>query len=185
MRLGAGVATLVADDKEAEMDGIVLVVYASKHGSTREVAEAVCGSLQAAGVRAHLRPAREVRDLEGYGAVVLGGSIYMGRWHRDAHAFLRRHAKALQERRLAVFALGPTAKGPIDYEGSLGQLRTALGKHEVSPALVEVFGGRIDPARLPFPLSRMPAEDTRDWDVIAAWAAALPEALEARSAAPV
>jgi menaquinone-dependent protoporphyrinogen oxidase len=167
------------------MDEIVLVAYASKHGSTREVAEAVCGSLQEAGQRAHLRPAGEVRDLDGYGAVVLGGSIYMGRWHRSAHAFLRRHERALAERPLAVFALGPTGKGPVDYAGSLGQLRAALAKHEVSPVLIEVFGGRIDPTRLPFPLSRLPAEDARDWDAIAAWTAALPAELGLRPLAPV
>lgn len=160
------------------MDGPVLVAYASKHGSTREVAEAVCSALQETGCRAHLRPAAEIRDLDGYRAVVLGGSIYMGRWHRSAHAFLRRHRGALAERPLAVFALGPTERGPIDFESARAQLDSALAKHDVKPVLVEVFGGRIDPGRLPFPLSKMPAEDARDWEVIAAWAEALPEALE-------
>jgi menaquinone-dependent protoporphyrinogen oxidase len=165
------------------MDGPVLVAYASKHGSTREVAEAICGALQAARCRAHLRPASEIRDLDGYGAVVLGGSIYMGRWHRSAHAFLRRHRRALAETPLAVFALGPTPRGPVDFDSARAQLDGALAKHDVEPVLVEVFGGRIDPERFVFPLSKMPAEDARDWEVIAAWAEALPEALE-RAPAP-
>jgi len=168
------------------MDGIVLVAYASRHGSTREVAEAVCESLQAEGMRAHLRPASEVRDLTGYGSVVLGGSLYVGRWHGSAHRFLRRHAGALEARPLAVFALGPIPKrGEEDWADSRRQLEAALRRHAVKPVLTEVFGGRIDPTHLVFPLSKIEAADARDWDAIAAWAASLPVALGARSSALV
>jgi len=48
-----------------------------------------------------------------------------------------------------------------------------------------VFGGRIEPARLPFPLSAMPAADARDWDAIRSWADALPAALEVHTPALV
>lgn len=167
------------------MDGIVLVAYASRHGSTREVAEAVCESLQEAGVRAHLRPVGEVRDLTGYGAVVLGGSLYVGRWHAGAHRFLRRHAAAFADRPLAVFALGPIPKRDEDWAESRRQLAGALRRHAVEPVLVEVFGGRIDPEQLPFPLSRLQAADTRDWDVISGWARSLPAALGANAPALV
>ena len=139
------------------MDGPVLVAYASNHGSTREVAEAICGALQRAGLRAHLRPAVEVRDLDGYDAVVLGAPIYMGRWHRHAHAFLRRHHGALADRPLAVFALGPTARRPEGVVDARAQLDAALARHDVEPVLVEVFGGRIDPSHLHFPFSKIPA----------------------------
>jgi menaquinone-dependent protoporphyrinogen oxidase len=57
------------------VDGVVLVAYASKHGSTREIAERICETIQSTGLRAHLRPAAGVDDLDGYGGVVLGGSI--------------------------------------------------------------------------------------------------------------
>ena len=168
------------------MDGAVLVAYASRRGSTREVAQAICVALKRRGVRAHLRPASEVRDLDGYGSVVLGGSLYVGRWHGSAHRFLRRHEEALRDRPLAVFALGPIPKrGAKDWEESRGQLEAALARHAVTPVLVEVFGGRIDPERLPFPLSKLPPEDARNWEAIADWADALPDALEARPAALV
>ena len=112
------------------MDGLVLVAYASNHGSTREIAEAISGSLEKAGLRAHLRPAIEVDDLDGYDAVVLGAPIYMGRWQRHAHAFLRRHRSALAERPLAVFALGPLHDDPKEWSEARAQLDTALARHE-------------------------------------------------------
>ena len=163
------------------MDGIVLVAYASKHGSTREVADAICESLHRAGLRAHLRPAADVDDLEGYGAVVLGAPIYMGRWHRHAHRFLRRHEKNLTDRPLAVFALGPVSEEASDWRQSREHLDAALARHEVDPVRVEMFGGKVDPAQLLFPFSHLKGGDYRDWNAVAAWAAGLPAALGIRS----
>lgn len=166
------------------MDEPVLVAYATRRGSTREVAERVCEVLEERGLTAHLRPASEVRDLDGYGAVVLGGSLYVGRWHHAAHRFLRRHEEALRERPLAVFALGPIPnRGERDWQASRRQFAAALSRHGVEPGLVEVFGGRIDPSRLPFPLSTLPAEDARDWVAIEAWAGSLPGAMRLRPSA--
>jgi hypothetical protein len=41
---------------------------------------------------------------------------------------------------------------------------------DVSPSAVAIFGGVVDPSKLRFPLSRMPASDARDWEAIASWA---------------
>jgi hypothetical protein len=35
-----------------------------------------------------------------------------------------------------------------------------------SRALIAIFGGVVDPAKLRFPFSRLPASDARDWDAI-------------------
>jgi menaquinone-dependent protoporphyrinogen oxidase len=55
----------------------VLVAYASKHGSTAEIANAVAEALCAAGLRADCLEAVDVRGLESYDAVVLGSAVYM------------------------------------------------------------------------------------------------------------
>jgi len=163
------------------MDGVVLVAYASKHGSTREIAGRICETIQSTGLRAHLRPAMGADDLEGYGAVVLGGSIYRGRWHRQAHRFLRRHEEALADRPLAIFGSGPVEGGPVSLFQARDQLDEALERHDVDPVAVEIFGGRIDPSHLLFPLSRMEAADSRDWDAIEAWGRSLPDLLGIQS----
>ena len=159
-----------------------LVAYATKRGSTREVAEAVAATLARQGLEVELRPAAEVGALEDYDGVVLGGSLYMGRWHEDARRFLRRHRRALAELTVAVFGMGPLTTKDRDVAGSRHQLEHALEKvPEVEPVAVAIFGGVVDPAKLHFPFSHMPASDARDWDAIRVWA----EEVAAAAAAPV
>jgi menaquinone-dependent protoporphyrinogen oxidase len=159
----------------------VLVSYATKHGSTQEVAEAIAETLDASGLNVDVLPARRVTDIGPYDAVVLGGALYMGRWHRDALRLLRRHADALGRRPLALFAMGPMSLEPGELESARRQLERSL--HSVphlSPVSTAVFGGVVDPSELRFPLNRMPATDARDWDAITAWA----QELAPRFAAP-
>ncbi|MDH5280611.1 MAG: flavodoxin, partial [Thermoleophilia bacterium] len=54
----------------------ILVAYATKKGSTREVAEEIGGALVKRGLLADVRPASEVRSLEPYTGVVLGGALH-------------------------------------------------------------------------------------------------------------
>jgi menaquinone-dependent protoporphyrinogen oxidase len=162
----------------------VLVAYATKHGSTREVADAIAETLRAHGDSADVRPAAEVASLEGYDGIVLGGSIYMGRWHSDARAFLERHATALAARPFGVFGMGPRTSEQADIADSRQQLDRWLAKAPVTPASVAVFGGVLDPSKLSFPFNRMPASDARDWDAIASWAGEIADMLPTRGHMP-
>lgn len=174
------------------MSASVLVTYASRYGSTQEVAEAVAAVLRARGLEAELRPMREVRTLDGYGAVVCGAPLYIGALHKDARRFLTTHAQVLRKGaaggpRIAVFALGPMGHPPQEEEWSAcrAQLDAALGQVSgLAPVAVELFGGKYDPARLRLldrllaalpasPLHGLPASDARDWPAIRAWAAEL------------
>jgi menaquinone-dependent protoporphyrinogen oxidase len=146
-----------------------LIAYATKHGSTREVADAIAATLREDGAAVDVIPAVDVREIAGYDAVVVGGALYMGKWHGDAQQFLRRHASALAEVPLAVFAMGPMSTADKEVASSRAQLDKALAKAEVAPASVAIFGGVIDPSTFRFPLNRMPASDARDWDAIEAW----------------
>ncbi len=104
------------------MSSCVLVGYATRYGSTQEVAEAVAATLRESGLEVDIQPMRQVRTLEGYHGIVLGAPLFMFRWHKDALRFLSRYRQALAERSVAIFALGPT--GPIDggkpLDGSAG-----------------------------------------------------------------
>jgi menaquinone-dependent protoporphyrinogen oxidase len=152
-----------------------LVAHASKHGSTREVAERVAEVMRRAGIDVDVMPAANVGHLRGYDTVVLGGALYTGRLHKDARQFLARHRDALSVRSVAVFALGPRTNEASDVAGSRGQLDRALAKTpEIEPVSVAVFGGVVDPDKLRFPFNRMAASDARDWPAIEAWAAELP-----------
>lgn len=152
----------------------ILLAYATKHGSTREVADAIADTLRRSGNECDVRPAATVTDLTGYDAVVLGGSLYMTRWHPDALRFLDGNRDALAVLPFAVYALGPLTLSDKDVAGSQAQLDKALAKFtDLSPAATAVFGGVVDPKKLRFPFSRMPATDARDWDAITVWAESL------------
>ena len=164
------------------MSDSILVAYATRYGSTQEVAEAVAETLHERGLAVEIQPMRKVRTLDGYGAVVLGAPIYIGAWHKDALNFLSRHREALTERRVAIFALGPTHQDATEMQDSRAQLDKVLAKFPwLAPIALEVFVGKYDPAKLRFPdsliaslpaspLHNAPASDLRDWTTIRAWA---------------
>lgn len=159
----------------------LLVAYATKHESTHEVAKAIADRLQVLGHRAELRAARDVESVSGYDGVVLGGALYAGRWHRDARHFLARHRDALAALPLAVFAMGPLTLEERDVAGSRKQLDRALAREPgLEPVAVAVFGGVIDPDKLRFPFTHMPAGDARDWDAVRYWTDDLPLLFESR-----
>jgi menaquinone-dependent protoporphyrinogen oxidase len=152
------------------MKGTILVAYASKYGSTREVAEAIASTLRERLLRVVVRPAGEVDRLDEFVGVVLGGGIYMGRWHRDARGFAKHFEDELGRLPVAVFALGPTDDVPEHRTGSEKQFRKAVEKLPFEPVASGLFGGAIDPRKLQFPFNHMPAVDVRDWNEIRVWA---------------
>ena len=159
------------------MSASILVAYATKYGSTQEVDEAVAAAVREDGQTVDCRPAKEVRSLDGYTAVIVGAPLYMFHWHKDAKSFLSRHRQGLMARPVAVFAMGPLKDEAKDWQDVRAQLDKELLKFPwLAPVAAEVFGGKHDPAKLTFPhnlipaLKQMPATDIRDWAAIRAWA---------------
>lgn len=167
------------------MSDTVLVVHATRYGSTHEVAERIAATLREKGLKVDVQAARQVRTLEGYRAVVLGAPLYIGRWLKDAHRFLARNQEGLAQRPVAIFALGPTRAEEMEAPDVRAQLDQELNKYPwLKPVAAELFGGKYDPATLRFPDSLLaalpasplhgaPASDARDWEEIRAWAEAL------------
>jgi len=167
----------------------VLLAYATTHGATREIAEAVAGTLREQGLAVDVLAARQVKALSSYQAVVLGAPLYMFHMHRDAKGFLTRHQKAFGAGLpIAIFAGGPFGDSDEKVWTEVRQkLDEELAKYTwLKPLAVEVVGGKFDPAGLHFPWNLMPymksqpPSDLRDWDAIRAWAVDL--AVKIRSA---
>jgi menaquinone-dependent protoporphyrinogen oxidase len=168
-------------ERSIAVEEMVLVAFATKYGSTKEVAEAVAGGLRENGLATDLLPMSKVRSLEPYGAVVLGAPIYLGSWHADFRKFLAKHQEALLRRPPVIFTLGPMHSDPKEWQGVRSQLEQELAKYSwLKPSAVELFGGKYDPAKLRIPdsllealpaspLHGMPASDARDWNAIRAW----------------
>ena len=66
----------------------VLVAFASKHGATEEIADAIGDSLRERSVDTNVLAVEDVTTLEIYDAVVLGSAIYAGHWRAAGNASL-------------------------------------------------------------------------------------------------
>lgn len=156
----------------------VLVAFASKYGATAGIAEKIAEVIRQAGWEVDLVPVHQVRDLEGYGAVVLGSAVYYGRWRGDAVKFLKKQEAALKDRKVWFFSSGPLAEGdPVALlEGwTFPPLQQQIADR-IQPRGIGVFHGVMDERKLSgmerWILEKMgaPSGDFRDWELIASWA---------------
>lgn len=82
----------------------ILVTYATFAGSTVEVAQAIGDEITKSGLQVDVLPIDQVKAIEDYSGVVLGGPMIMG-WHRAAMKFLKQHQSVLQRSPLAIFVM--------------------------------------------------------------------------------
>jgi menaquinone-dependent protoporphyrinogen oxidase len=159
----------------------ILLAYATRFGSTQEVAETIAVSLRQAGFDVDMQPMADVKSLDAYDAIVLGAAIYNAHWHAEAHHFVSLHQEALQQRPVAIFTLGPLSPSEAAKRNSRRQLDKELASYPwLKPIVVEIFAGKYDPSKpgLSFFERFLPARDYRNWDAIRTWANALPAQLQ-------
>jgi menaquinone-dependent protoporphyrinogen oxidase len=164
------------------MPAPILIAYATRGGSTSEVAEAVAVVFDEAGLAADELPVSGVDSLAGREVLILGAPLYMGNFPKEFHQFLRRHREALGRLQPWCFVLGPTRREAKDFEAARRQATRQLDRYRwLRPADVQIFGGRWNMNSLPFPfsllrripgnpLAKIPAEDIRDWAAVKQWA---------------
>jgi menaquinone-dependent protoporphyrinogen oxidase len=176
----------------------VLVVYASRHGGTRGIAERIGDVLRMDGLEADVAPADQVAGVGGADAVVIGSGVYMGSWLKEGIDFIKRNEATLAELPLWLFSSGPIpgsskdkgpsgdlledALGPKDGPGSGGRKKIAEITSATNPRDHRVFLGAFDPEdppkvmserivrMLPAAKNLLPTGDFREWDAIEAWA---------------
>jgi menaquinone-dependent protoporphyrinogen oxidase len=154
----------------------ILVTYASKAGSTGEVAEAVAKVFCDAGATVDVRPVKEVSDLSGYQAVVVGSAIRMGAWLSEATSFVKTHKATLSQMPVAYFQVCEAVKKNTDEARKTAGAYLDPVRALLEPAAVGLFAGKMDFGKLSW-LDRNIAKvtgsvegDWRNWEAIRAWA---------------
>ena len=74
----------------------VLVTWGSKRGGTEGIARIVGDTLRAQGLDVDLIAARDALRASRFEAVIVGGALYAGRWHRAARRFVVRRQRELR-----------------------------------------------------------------------------------------
>jgi menaquinone-dependent protoporphyrinogen oxidase len=160
---------------ENDMSERILVAYASKCGSTGEVAEAIGEALCNGGAAVDVQRVKNVSDVSPYRAVVVGSAIRMGRWLPEAVKFVEMHRDALSQVPVAYFAVCMTLQEDTEENRREAAAYLDPVREMVQPVDAGLFAGAMDYGKLSLPFRwiiqamKVPEGDFRDWDSIRAW----------------
>jgi menaquinone-dependent protoporphyrinogen oxidase len=166
-----------------------LVLYASKHGHTAKIAEAIAASLRAGGqtVEAHSVDTDPDLPLAEYDRVVVGASVHAGHHQKEIVAWAARHAVALNELPSALFSvsLGAAETGDEARTVTRNYIDDLLGDTGWRPGLKVAFAGALSYREYDFatrmlmrllmakdhhPTDASRDYDYTDWDAVEAFA---------------
>jgi menaquinone-dependent protoporphyrinogen oxidase len=152
----------------------ILVAYATRAGSTREVAAYIGDELRRDGYVVDVLDARDVHNIDLYTTVILGSGIRAGHLLPEAVQFAKRFRSDLQSLPTAYFVVCMTMKDdtPQNRETVEGYLKPLIDIR--TPFSTGLFAGVMDPERLGFIwrqlMRNVERGDYRKWDAIRAWA---------------
>jgi menaquinone-dependent protoporphyrinogen oxidase len=164
------------------MNNRILVTYASRAGSTAEIAQAIAKTLTQNSTLVDVVPMQDVKDLSRYSAVVAGSPIRGSKWLPEAMQFLQAHRSELAKKSFATFTVCITLA-----MSNSEQYRQAVAgwiapvRAQVRPVSEGLFAGMLDFTKLPLTFDTLklrlvvalgifPKDDRRDWNAIRSWA---------------
>jgi menaquinone-dependent protoporphyrinogen oxidase len=169
-----------------------LVVYVSKYGSTKGIAEFISEKLRQRGMLVEVQPVVAIHDIAGYDVFVIGSAVYMGHWLKEATEFVKRSSGVLAKRPVWLFSSGLLVIKNIDSQSR--SLNDAVPKEIaefnglIHPRDHRVFFGKLDSSKLnmvhrmmkslPAARALFPEGDFRDWNDIEAWVVGIRDNLQ-------
>ena len=176
----------------------ILVTYASRSGTTAEVANEIGKTLLTPSMllpkmehlgeqtlQVDVKPMHEVQNLSPYDAVIAGSAIRGAHWLPEAVQFIRTYQSTLRHKPFAMFTVCITLAmiNGEQYRNGVSEW-TAPVRAIVPPLSEGLFAGRLDFHRLPInwetlklratvAMGIFPRGDRRDWNAIRAWAESL------------
>lgn len=163
----------------------ILITFASRTGSTAQIAEAIFKTLASNGAEIELLPIQDIKDLSIYHAVIVGSPIRKSRWLPEAMQFLQAYSKELAQKRVATFTVSITlAMSSAEQYRNAVREWIAPVRAQVKPVSEGLFAGRLDFNKLPWTLDTLlfratvalgilPKGDHRDWNAVHTWAESL------------
>jgi len=163
----------------------ILIAYASRYGTTAEIAQSIAATLRDEGALVDVRSITESIDLSPYTAAILGSAIYRGQWPAEIVAYVTQHQQALAQIPVGLFTVGLMMRKPSEDARYKAQAAMAPVRSLIKEVDVASFAGCC--RNLPQPWKALfsllgAGGDYRDWDAIKRWARGflqkLPHALD-------
>ena len=99
----------------------VLVLYATREGHTRRIAEHIAATVRARGAAADVADAARLPSgfsLSSYAAAVVAGSVHQGKHERELADFVRKHRAALEQMPAVFLSVSLSEAGAEDPAAS-------------------------------------------------------------------
>ncbi len=163
----------------------LLIAYASKYGSTKEIAHHIALIVRREGLSVDVKDVESVSSLQPYSALIVGSAIYFDNWLSAASEFLESFQEELAHKQVWLFSSGITGEGDfrkvIDwyYPEALKDIIKTINPNDTA-----LFGGKVDADRLELedwlvnPSVRVEMDDYRNWSEIEAWVLGIANALQ-------
>ena len=121
-----------------------LILYASKYGATREIAQRIAKKMDGA-VLCDLKE-RDIPPLTEFDRVICGAPLYAGSIRKEAKTFLAKNADELSAKKLGLFLSGFAADDSENYfEKNFPEKLVRAAKAK------ELLGGIFDPRKASAP----------------------------------
>lgn len=116
-----------------------LIIYETKYGSTKEIAEKLALILGPAAV---IKPSGFSEKYMDFDYIVIGSPLYEDKILPEVDKFIKEHSKWLKTKKIALFTVGLSRSSPYDYWSEI------IEQLADSVLWVESFGGIMNPAVL-------------------------------------
>ena len=157
-----------------------LLVYGTKTGCTRGIAEKIAETLVDLGVVVHVKPAEEKPDPTGYDAILVGSGVRAGSWHGSVKKWVAANAEELKARPTAFFTACLTmSTTPEKADEVRAYTDTLISETGVEPVDIGLFAGMCVPSEFSLPermimkVMKAPEGDFRDYPAVVEWATAV------------
>jgi menaquinone-dependent protoporphyrinogen oxidase len=167
-----------------------LIIYGTRGGATKQIAEEIGKVLGGQGFAVTVEDAKRSKgfDVNAFDLIVVGSSVWATMWKWQATRFLKRNAKKLAGKKVALFSSGLAGGDPaqMDYANKSIE-KTAAKFPTIKPLALAYFGGLVDfehPTFFARPMAMAMKKDlekkgkdtskpydTRDFVAIRKWAA--------------
>jgi len=159
----------------------VLIAFATRYGSTKEVAKLIADKIKDREIEAEISNVIDISSLKGYDVVIIGSPIYMGKWLKEGVDFVQQFSESLNQVPVALFTVGVTLKDKNEKNIRIAEKSFDVLLPYTNPVMTGVFAGKIDKRNMNFidkqilKLVKAEEGDFRNPDEISVWTANLIE----------